>query len=140
MAEWGEHNRSAAHDAFKQLQVRTDGDQRLLLVPNEVEKLFPSAVRSFDDDEGDKGDDEDEEGEGDSMAATSGDEAAEGQSDKKAIDLSQLLLTQMSFVQTMEKNMKAMSDEIRGLTEANKALLGRVARLERGPSEGLMAP
>mmetsp|Transcript_45065 Transcript_45065/g.111934 ORF Transcript_45065/g.111934 Transcript_45065/m.111934 type:complete len:189 (+) Transcript_45065:470-1036(+) len=121
IAEWDDHNRSAAYAAFRQLNVRTDGDT-LGLVAAEVQELFPRAVSSLE-------------------AGALGAETEAGEI--ATIDLTQLVYTQMGVIQDLMKTMESV--------------LGRVGRLEGGPSgeqeashgpieaiqkamEGLMAP
>ncbi|CEM30141.1 unnamed protein product [Vitrella brassicaformis CCMP3155] len=106
MAEWGDRNRSAAYEAFRQLRVRFDGDAQLALAPAEVHKVFPSAVKTFTPHN------KDEKPEGPAAA-------------EMTIDLTQLVYTQLAVMQGLIK----ANDELR---KANDALRGRVTRLEKG--------
>ncbi|CEM00796.1 unnamed protein product [Vitrella brassicaformis CCMP3155] len=83
-AEWGGRNRSSAYEAFRQLPVHSDPHNRLTLAAQDVSRLFPSAVETFEDD------DQPEEG-------------GKGRPTKHTtIDLTQLIFTQMSVIQDLQ--------------------------------------
>ncbi|CEM27653.1 unnamed protein product [Vitrella brassicaformis CCMP3155] len=142
MAEWSNTDRSAAYQAFRQLRVLSDGDARLGLAAAQVQKVFPSAVKTFvsraSDEQG-----------GDAQKG-------EGPAGQLTIDMTQLLYTQMAVTQDliddyidekerlnktnkgMAKNIDSLTgtmadvnDTLERLRKANETVMDRITRLEQ---------
>ncbi|CEL92417.1 unnamed protein product [Vitrella brassicaformis CCMP3155] len=133
LAEWADSDRSAAYDAFKQLRVRTDRDARLGLASADVQRLLPSAVKTFVPHVHQAADEEDD----DSEAAAAGGQAEAAQ--EMTIDLTQLLYTQMAVIQDLINEKEALTKNDDAMAKTIGSLMGRIARLEQGSGgDGLL--